>query len=194
MRAREILCGVFVSVIVLNIPVSHSLPVVVNSRPGNIYHVFRGPMSGLARSPVVKTKTNSTCVEKCGDKYYMCSVETCPDEDAVCNQYCTGVFRYCFKTCSLESPTPSPLQILPVMRNDTSIATKVDNDTDSLSPTMGTWVFDEKLYKAMKRNNSNSGNSFHGNLYNKAGMNLSAIQIPTRIHSLPQMQFARLAR
>lgn len=80
------------------------------------------------------------------------------------------------------------------MRNDTSIATKVYNDTDSLSPTMGTWVFDEKLYKAMKRNNSNSGNSFYGHLYNKAGMNLSAIQIPTRIHSLPQMQFARLAR
>lgn len=195
MRAGEILCCVCVSVIVLNLSVCHSLPVVVNQRPGNIYHVFRGPMPGVARSPVVRTKINSTCVEKCGDKYYMCSVETCPDEDAVCNQYCTGVFRYCFKTCSLESPTPSPLQILPVMRNDTSNDTKVNTGTDSLSPTMGSWIFDEKLYKeAMKRNNSNPVNVSHGNLYNKAGLNISAIRIPTRMHSLPQMQFARIAR
>lgn len=195
MRAREILCCVFVSVIVLNLLVCHTHPVAVNVRPGNIYRVFRGPMSGSARGPVVKTKTNSSCVEMCGDKYYMCSVETCPDEDAVCSQYCTGVFRYCYKTCSLESPTPSPLQILPVMRNNTNNDTKVETDNDLLSPTMGSWIFDEKLYReAMKRNNSNSGNGFHGNLYNKTGLNISAIRIPTRMHSLPQMQFARIAR
>lgn len=42
-------------------------------------------MFGLVRSLVVKMKINFICVEKCGDKYYMCSVEICLDEDVVCN-------------------------------------------------------------------------------------------------------------
>lgn len=85
MRVREILCGVFVFVIVFNFFVCYFFFVVVNFRLGNIYYVFWGLMFGLVRSLVVKIKINFICVEKCGDKYYMCSVEICLDEDVVCN-------------------------------------------------------------------------------------------------------------
>lgn len=61
------------------------------------------------------------------------------------------------------------------MCNDISIVIKVDNDMDFFSLIIGIWIFDEKLYKVMKRNNLNLGNSFYGYFYNKVGMNLFVI-------------------
>ena len=187
MNDIKILYWVLLSIF-LNPFVCHNHPLIVNPRAAQVYHIFRRPMSHYARQrPVIKVKNNPTCLEKCGDKYFVCSVDNCPEEDAVCNRYCTDVFRYCFKNCSLESPTPSPLQQLPVVRNYT-------ND-DSISATFGYWIFDEKLYKEMMKRNSSSLDNLSGNghISRPTGLSLH-LENPNTKNNLPQMQFARIAR
>lgn len=138
-----------VLVIVQNLSLCVPHPAAVHPRPARTYHFFRGPMPNYSRGLRRDQPTNGTllCLEVCGDRYYACSVENCSEEDEVCNQYCTSVFRNCFKTCHLESPVPVPIQPHPPNR---SIGNGASRD-DVISVTTGTWIFNEALYKRIHK-------------------------------------------
>jgi hypothetical protein len=139
MRTEKFLYRTIVLLIVQSLSLCVFLPPSANRRPAKTYHVFRGYMPNYSRQLHQDQTTSGAmlCLEKCGDRYFVCSVENCSPADDACNQYCTSVFRDCYKTCTLESPAPVPIQPHPNGKSR----------DDAISVTTGSWIFNETLYK-----------------------------------------------